>query len=49
MKAIINLTEEEAIKNISQFDSEEINAMTNLCNDLRSLEKKSTSLILTKK
>ena len=47
VRAIINLTEEEAMKINSEFDSNEIIAMKKLCDELKNL-KEEKSLVLTK-
>jgi len=47
VRAIINLTEEEAMKINSEFDSNEIIAMKKLCDELKN-PKKDKSLVLTK-
>ncbi|MBQ4262910.1 MAG: hypothetical protein IJB83_01530 [Bacilli bacterium] len=48
VRFIIGLTEEEAIKIISEFNSQEVIAMNNLCNQLKNLEKEDKSVVLTK-
>ncbi len=47
VRAIINLTEEEAMKINSEFDSNEIIAMKKLCDEIKNL-KEEKSLVLTK-
>lgn len=47
VRAIINLTEEEALSINSEFDSNEIIAMKKLCDELKNL-KEDKSLVLTK-
>ena len=47
IRAIINLTEEEALKINSEFDSNEAISMQKLCDELKGF-KKDKSLILTK-
>ena len=47
VRAIINLTEEEAMKINSEFDSNDIIAMKKLCDELKN-PKKDKSLVLTK-
>ena len=47
VRAIINLTEEEAMKINSEFDSNEIIAMKKLCDELKNL-KEDKSVVLTK-
>ena len=47
VRAIIDLTEEEAMKINSEFDSNEIIAMKKLCDELKNL-KEEKSLVLTK-
>ena len=48
VRFIINITEEEAVKISSEFDSNEVITMNKLCDELNDVKTNDTSLVLTK-